>query len=143
MKMTDRFTAVKAIADSLTLNPADDHDKLLKAAIDLMGEMADYIDALQEDVLELDSYVETLDDDLADLEDAFFGDEPEDDDEQADDEDTATAAMVDGDLIHYACPFCGKPITFRAADVDLEEDFLCPDCGKPVFPELEDEDEEE
>lgn len=57
MKMTDRFNAVKAIADTLALDPANDRDRLLKAAIDLLGEMADYIDALQEDVLELDSYV--------------------------------------------------------------------------------------
>lgn len=141
MNMTDRFAAVKAIADGITLDPANDRDKLLKAAIDLLGEMADYIDALQQDVLELDSYVETLDDDLADLEDSLYGDEP--DDEEEEEAEAEAAVLVDGDLIHYACPSCGKPITFRAADVDLEEDFLCPDCGKPVFPELEDDDEDD
>ena len=51
MKMTDRFETLKALADTVSLDPANDRDRLLKAALDLMGEMADYIDALQSDVL--------------------------------------------------------------------------------------------
>ena len=50
---------------------------------------------------------------------------------------------IDGDLIHYACPHCGEAITFRPADIDVEEDFLCPKCHKPVFPELENSDDDE
>ena len=131
MKMTDRFAMLKEIADGVALDPADDRDRLLKAALDLMGEMADYIDALQSDVLELDSYVETLDDDLADLEDSLYTDEPDDDEEEEE-----PSELEDGELIHYACPSCGRPITFRASDVDVDEEFLCPGCGKPIFPEL-------
>ena len=50
---------------------------------------------------------------------------------------------VEGSLIEYECPHCGKTIKIDADDVDFDEDALCPECGKELFPELPDGAEEE
>ena len=96
---------------------------------------------------DLNEYVESIDDDLADLEETLFGEEDEldgmDEDEDEDDEDELDEDeeddMDDDELISYACPSCDHVIEFRASDVDFDEDFLCPACGKPVFPEVEED----
>lgn len=140
-KLTDRASYLKGLAEGMKLNPDKDSHKLLMELIDLTQEMAAELETLTEAHDELNDYVESIDDDLADLEDALFGEDEEEPeiDLDADDEDELTADT----LIAYACPHCGHELQFRAADVDFEEDYLCPECGKSVFPELEEDDDED
>jgi phage terminase large subunit GpA-like protein len=101
-------------------------------------EMAAMADAHEE----LNEYVESIDDDLADLEEVLFDEEDECGCCDCDDEDCDCCDCCcdeDDDLIAYACPHCGHEIEFSASDVDFDEDFLCPACDKPIFPELNDE----
>ena len=132
-KLTDKVSYLKGLADGMKLNMDKDANKLIMEILGVLGEFADEMQAMTDAHDELNEYVESIDDDLADLEDTLFGDEEEDED----DEDIE----ID-DIITYACPECGHEIEFRADDVDLSEDYLCPACGKPIFPEIEEEDEE-
>ena len=148
-KMTDRISYLKGMAAGMKLNMEKDSNKLMMEMLAAMGEMAEEMAAMAEAHSDLNDYVESIDDDLADLEETLFGDEDElddeadledeedieDEDEDEDDEDGAE----DDELISYACPSCEHVIEFCASDVDFDEDFLCPACGKPVFPELEED----
>ena len=135
-KLTDRISFLKGMAAGMKLNMDKDSNKLMLEMLTVMGEMAEEMAAMTEAHNDLNEYVESIDDDLANLEENLFGeDDLEEVDEEADDDEDET----DDDLIVYACPHCGHEIEFSASDVDFDEDFLCPACDKPIFPELNDE----
>lgn len=145
-KLTDRISYLKGMAAGMKLNMEKDSIKLMLEMLNAMGEMAEEMQAMTEAHNDLNEYVESIDDDLSDLEETLFGDDElhgEDcdceecageDDLDFDDEDDEDAE--DDELITYACPHCGHEIEFRASDVDFEEDTLCPECQQPIFPEI-------
>ena len=122
-KLTDRISYLKGMAAGMKLNMDKDSNKLMLEMLTVMGEMAEEMAAMTEAHNDLNEYVESIDDDLANLEEA-------DEDAEDDEED------MDDDLIVYDCPHCGHEIEFRANDVDFDEDYLCPECQKPIFPKL-------
>lgn len=140
--LTDRASFLKGLAQGMQLNKDTNEGKLLSEIIDVIGEMAKEMEKLQEAYDELNEYVESIDDDLADMEEVIFGDEEEcyeDDDEDGDIHDDEES----GDTISYSCPHCNHEMEFSADDVDFSEDMLCPACKKPVFPVYEPEDDDE
>lgn len=152
-KLTDKASYLKGLAAGMKLNLEKDNNQLIVEILDLLSETAEEIERMNDAHDELNEYVESIDDDLADLEETLFGDDDDcccgcddddcdccDDDE--DDEDEDEDDDEDDELITYACPSCGHEIEFHASSVDFDGDYRCPACGKPVFPEL-DEDEDD
>lgn len=140
--LTDRISYLKGMAAGMKLNMEKDSNQLILEILNVMGEMAEEIADLTDAQNDLNEYVESIDDDLTDLEEAILGEDEmddEDDEEESDDEDD-NEELSEDDLISYTCPHCGFEIEFHASDVDFDEDYLCPACQKPIFPEL-DEDE--
>jgi DNA repair exonuclease SbcCD ATPase subunit len=130
----------------MQLNKETNEGKLLTEIIDVLGEMAKEMEKLQEAYDELNEYVESIDDDLADMEEVLFGEEDEDGDAEdidEDDEDDEDDDEEEGETISYACPHCGHELQFNAGDVDFDEDVICPACKKPVFPEYEPDDDDD
>ena len=140
-KLTDRASYLKGLADGMKLDTEKGANRLLLELLNLMADTAAELETLSEAHDELNDYVESIDDDLADLEETLFGDDDDSAPIDLDDEDEDD--NEDDPLISYACPHCGHELQFRASDVDFEEDYLCPECGKSVFPELEDDDDED
>ena len=147
-KLTDRISYLKGMAAGMKLNMDKDANKLLLEMLAAMGEMAEEMETMTEAHNDLNEYVESIDDDLADLEETLFGEDEEHDPDcdceecMADEDDEADEDELDDDLILYACPHCGNEIEFSASDVDFDEDYLCPECNKPIFPEVEEDGEE-
>ena len=137
-KLTDRISFLKGMAAGMKLNMDKDANKLMLEMLTVMGEMAEEMAAMTEAHNDLNEYVESIDDDLAELEETLFGEDElggEDEDLSGDEDED----MDEDDLIEYACPHCGHEIEFRASDVEFDEDFLCPQCQKPIFPEVEED----
>ena len=136
-KLTDRVSYLKGMAAGMKLNMEKDANKLMLEMLTVMGEMAEEMAAMTEAHNDLNEYVESIDDDLANLEENLFGDEDLDaEGDGIDAEDEDEDELDEDDLIVYACPHCGHEIEFHASDVDFDEDYLCPECQKPIFPEL-------
>ena len=135
-KLTDRISYLKGMAAGMKLNMDKDSNKLMLEMLTVMGEMAEEMAAMTEAHNDLNEYVESIDDDLAELEETLFGEEDGEIDEEMAAEDDDEDEFGEDDLIVYACPHCGHDIEFHASDVDFDEDFLCPECQKPIFPEL-------
>lgn len=128
--LSDRVSYLKGLAEGMEIDADGKTGKLLLAAIDVLGEMAEAIAHLAAEHEELDEYVESIDDDLAEIEEALFDDDdldPYDDDDDADDD--------DDDLIECECPHCQNTIYFDAETFDLSEEHTCSKCGKPLFDE--------
>jgi DNA-directed RNA polymerase subunit RPC12/RpoP len=135
-KLTDKISYLRGLAEGMKLNPEKDSHRLILGILEVLGEVGESFEALAESHGELSDYVESIDEDLADLEADLYDDE---------DEDVAT----DGDdgefesTIEYECPHCGAMIRIDPDDVDFDEETACPECGKDLFPELPDGEEEE
>ena len=138
-KLTDRISFLKGMAAGMKLNMEKDSNKLMLEMLTVMGEMSEEMAAMTEAHNDLNEYVESIDDDLADLEETLFGEEDGEVDEELVEGEDGEIEIGEDDLIIYACPHCGHEIEFSASDVDFDEDFLCPACDKPIFPELNDE----
>ena len=132
--INDRVAYLKGLAEGMKLSDETNEGKLLLRMLDVLEAMAQEITTLRADHDELDEYVESIDDDLADMEEYLFDDDDEDY-EDDDDEDE------DDQMVVYNCPHCGNEVTFEVDGFDFEEDNLCPNCGKPLFPS-DGEDEE-
>ena len=140
-KLTDKISYLQGLAAGMKLNPEKDSHKLILGMLDVLGEVGDAYEALAEAHGELSNYVESIDEDLADLEEDIYGDDkdPEDDDDNdrkadADDDDNGKAED-DGSPILYECPHCHTTVEIDPESVDFDEDALCPSCGKELFPE--------
>lgn len=130
-KISDRVSYLQGLAEGLDIDGESKTGRLLKAVIDVLGDVAKEMQRLEDEQNDLDEYVGSIDDDLAEVEEVLFDDD-EDDDEDEDEED---------DLIECECPHCGNTIYFDAEVFDLADDHNCPECGKPLFDEDDGEDD--
>ena len=135
-KLTDRISYLQGLAEGMKLNPEKDSHRLILGILDVLGDVGDSFEALAESHGELSDYVESIDEDLADLEADLYDDEDEDLAEEEEDGEFEST-------IEYECPHCGAMINIDPDDVDFDEECLCPECGKELFPELPDDAEEE
>ena len=150
--LTDRVSYLMGLAEGLNLNDSTAEGKVLIKMLEMLSEMADEIECLRRDHDELDEYVESIDSDLSDMEEAIFGDEEDEDEEgcccgcddcedcdcDCDCEDCDCDCDCDDEdehVVEYACPHCGAEMTFEVDSFDFDEDYLCPACHKPLFPE--------
>ena len=133
MTISEKVAYLKGLAEGMKLGEETNESKLLLKMLDVLEGMAEELAALRADHDELDEYVESIDDDLADMEEYLFDEDDEYDEEDEDDE--------DDEVVSYNCPHCGNEVTFEIDGFDFEEDNLCPACGKPLFPADGDEEE--
>ena len=135
-KLTDRISYLQGLAEGMKLNPEKDSHRLILGILDVLGDVGESFEALAKSHGELSDYVESIDEDLADLEADLYDD---DDEEAAETEDEEPFEST----IEYECPHCGTMINIDPDDVDFDEETTCPECGKELFPELPDGAQEE
>ncbi len=144
--LTDRVSYIKGLAEGMKLETETAEGKILAKVLELLEEMAKEHDALVDSVEELNEYVESIDEDLSDIEETLF--EDEDDDDECDCDCGSCGchcddAEEDDRVVQYACPHCGEEMTFEVDNFDFDEDYLCPNCHEPLFAEDEDMDDDE
>ena len=136
-KLTDKISYLQGLAEGMKLNQEKDSNRLITGILDVLGEVGESFEALAEAQEELSNYVESIDEDLADLEANLYDEEDEDlADEEVYDEDDE--AELGGTLI-YECPHCHTEVELDSEELDLEKDLPCPNCGKELFPEMPEE----
>ncbi len=136
-KLTDRISYLQGLAEGMKLNPEKDANRLILGILETLGEVGESLEALTEAHGELSDYVESIDEDLADLEADLYDEDDEDladDGDDGDDEDDE-----DGGALLYECPHCKETVELDPEELDLEEEHPCPNCGKELFPELPEE----
>ena len=139
-KMGEKVAYLKGLAEGMRLDAESDQGKLLLAMIDAMEAFASEHEDTCAQLDELQQYVEEIDSDVSDLEEALFSEDDEDeDDADEDDEDDE-----DGDgMIEYECPHCGTVVFFDEEAFDMEEKHLCPNCHRSIFDDEDSFDEDD
>ena len=135
MTISEKVAYLKGLAEGLDLDTQKSKEgKLISVMIGILEEVALSIEDLDENALALGEEIDALSDDLADVESIVY-DEDEDDDE-------------DEDFFEVECPNCEEPLVID--EEALEEGVIeCPNCETKFALDLtddtveaEDEDEE-
>ena len=127
--MKEKAAYLKGLIDGLGIDETTKEGKVIKAMSELLGELAEAVDAIDEDVTHAYDQINDLSEELEDLEaDLYEDDDTDDDDEEPDDgparyEVTCPAcgatsvvdeeALLDGEPV---CPACGKPLDFEVTE---------------------------
>ncbi|ABZ82891.1 conserved hypothetical protein [Heliomicrobium modesticaldum Ice1] len=128
-KLRQRISYLQGLAEGMNVGTSSREGRLLTEMLQVLGDMADSIDTVKAEQERLDEIVESMDDDLFQLEQDIYEDDDEDDD----------------DIVEIACPSCQENVSFDAKLLD-DDDYLevtCPSCRQGVFIREGDEDGEE
>ncbi len=131
MTLTEKAAYLKGLAEGTNVD-----DKLTLKLLELVSDMADKIDALEEELETHYAYLDELDHDLGELEEEVYDLEDEFDDYDddccdCDDDDCDCCDCEDDeDEVFYevTCPACGEKVYFDET-VDPAE-ITCPACNE-------------
>ena len=135
MTITEKVAYIQGLFDGLKLDTEKSGEaRILSEVLDVLREVGMQLDGMDAAMDQFDEELDALGDSVADLEEAVFDDEEEDEDftgfEDEDDEE---------DFFEIPCPTCGADLvvddeTLAAGVVD------CPACGGKFALSFEDED---
>lgn len=113
---------LKGLAEGLDISEDTKEGKIIHKIVDVLESFADAIVELEEEQIELIEYVESIDEDLADIEDDIYEESEDDDDDD------------EFNYIEMECPSCND---FVEIDEDLlyDEgvDIVCPNCQSIIL----------
>ncbi len=122
MTISEKVAYVKGMFDGMALDTeASKEAKLIASMLEVLEEVGMSIEDLEDTCASLGEEIDAISDDLSDVEDAVF--EEDDDDEDDDD----CCCCDDEDFFEVECPKCG-------ADICIDEGVLeagaveCPSC---------------
>lgn len=119
----ERVAYLRGLMDGLGINDSTNEGKILINVIDIIDDIVDEITELSTSKDELDEYVQTIDEDLSDIEDELYGDDDYDD------------YPNDSQYIEVECPYCHETVYFADELFDTEEELLCPNCNETIYDE--------
>ena len=135
MTITEKVAYIQGLFDGLKLDAEKSGEaRILSEVLDVLREVGMQLDGMDAAIDQFDEELDALGDSVADLEEAVFDDEEEDEDftgfEDEDDEE---------DFFEIPCPTCGEDLvvddeSLAAGVVD------CPVCGGKFALSFEDED---
>jgi len=133
MTIKEKVAYLEGLAEGMNIDSTE-QGKIFAAIIDTLNDIADEIDELNENALDIGEELDAISDDLAEVEDFLLEDEYDNDDDfdfDFDDEDYDDDDYDEnGDV--KACDLCGN------ADVEFAIDVNCPECNAEI--ELDEED---
>ena len=136
--LSEEVAYLRGLAEGLEIESETKEGKMICKIIDVLENLADTLDDMQEDYDELVEYVESVDEDLSDVEEIVY----EEDDDYEDDYDDEDDYEEDDEIsyIEMECPNCGDLV-----DIDEEllfddsVDVICPNCQAIILSSEEDD----
>lgn len=130
MELSKKVAYLKGLMEGLKIDDSTNEGKILTIMADILDEMSATVEDIAEEVDETVELVDTLDEDLGEIEELIYGDD-DDDDEDA--------------MYECVCPNCGDTIMLDE-NIIADGSIDCPNCGESLefdFSEIEDEDNED
>ena len=116
MTITEKVSYVRGLAEGLDLDQDKKEVRLLSAIIDLLDDMALTVSDLEEGYNDISDQVDAVDEDLYSLEQDFYEDGEEDEEDF---------------FYEVTCPTCNETICL-SEDVLLKGEMDCPNCGETL-----------
>ena len=122
MTLTEKVAYLKGLAEGLDLDKDSKEGKLFDAMFDILEDMALTISDIDEDLSACEDLVDAIDEDLEELEEYVFEDYDDCDCDCCD---------CDDELYEVECPICGEEVLLD--EEMLEEEIIeCPGCGNEL-----------
>lgn len=136
MEITEKVAYLKGLAEGMELDTGKKEGKLLAAIIDVLEDIALELADIEDAQEELGDGLDAVSDDLEDVEDLLYGDDDDDGEYELDD------LGEDEECYATTCPTCEESIYF---DESVLEDgqVICPNCGERLEFDLDSLNEEE
>ena len=119
MTNTEKVAYIRGLAEGLELDDSKKEVKVLNAIIDLLDDLAMSLADLEDGYSDMADQLDAVDEDLGSLEDDFYGDDEDDED----DEDTC--------YYEVTCPNCHETICL-SEDIIEDGQMDCPTCGETL-----------
>ena len=144
MTVTEKVAYLKGLAEGLNLDESKPETKVIKAMMDVLDDLALSVSDLEDGVDLISEQLDAVDEDLDELEGYVYEDLDDccDCDDCCDDDDCDCCCDDDDDddLYELECPNCGDKI-YITEDM-LNGSIECPNCNTKIDDiEVEDEDE--
>ena len=151
MSIKEKVAYLRGLAEGVGLDSDVKAEKLISVIIETLEEMAEEVDSLNQNSLDIGDELDAISDDLADVEEFLFGDEDEEfddfdfndlDDFEDDDDDGCGCSFCGGSgglTYEVACPACGAEIELDESDLILES-IECPKCSEVLEFDFDDDD---
>ncbi len=146
MTLAEKAAYLKGLMDGIKLDTEKDENRLLKAVVDLLQDMAVSIDDLEDNAIAVSDELDEIEENL-DAIDEYLMDEDEDDDfddefdYDLDDENDEYDFGEDA-VYEVTCPKCGEVHQFSEKEL-LEGSKPCSKCGELLEFEFDEDDSEE
>ena len=143
MELNKKAAYLQGLVDGLGIDDTTKEGKIIKAMSALLGEMAEAIESVDEDLSRAYDQINDLSDELEDLEADLYEDEDDSDaEEETDEDDDANDDDIASEPFYeVACPNCGETVYVSEDDLDAGE-ANCAHCGVTFEVALEGDDEE-
>ena len=133
-ELKSRVAYLQGLAEGLSLEPNSKEGKLFSAIIGVLDDIVHEVEEMSEKQVELESYIEAIDEDLGDLEENVYEDDDEydfDEEDYEDDEDD----MDEGSYVEIECPKCHDVVRFDSSILEDEDaiEVTCPNCDEVVY----------
>lgn len=115
-ELTNRAAYLKGLADGMKLDKEKDEAKLLSAIIDFLGDVAEEIQALDEEQGFIADVIDDIEEDIDTICDEIF-DEYDDYDEDEE--------------FEVICQNCGEELVVAEEEL-MEGEVICPTCGETI-----------
>ena len=133
MTITEKLAYIKGLVEGLELDGTTKEGKVLLALVDLMDDVTQTVSQLESDVEQAFDEIDAIDEDLTEIEDYLWEDDDDCDcDCDCDDDDCDCGChghddedLFDGGIYEITCPKCGEIVCMD------EEMLFSPDCGCP------------
>lgn len=119
MTNTEKVAYIRGLAEGLELDDSKKEVKVLNAIIDLLDDLAMSLADMEDGYSDMADQLDAVDEDLGSLEDDFYGDDEDDED----DEDTC--------YYEVTCPNCHETICL-SEDIIEDGQMDCPNCGETL-----------
>ena len=119
MTNTEKVAYIRGLAEGLELDDSKKEVKVLNAIIDLLDDLAMSLADREDGYSDMADQLDAVDEDLGSLEDDFYGDDEDDED----DEDTC--------YYEVTCPNCHETICL-SEDIIEDGQMDCPNCGETL-----------
>ena len=136
MDTTESLGYLKGLIEGLDLGDNKKETKVFSAIVDVLSNLVEDIDDMTDGVEMLADQVDAVDEDLADLEEYVY------DDDYDDECDCDDCCDDDEEEFEVKCPLCNTPFTVDA-ETALNGTVPCPNCGEMLEFEVEEADDED
>ncbi len=138
MDTTESLGYLKGLIEGLDLGDNKKETKVFSAIVDVLSNIVEDIDDMTAGVEMLADQVDAVDEDLADLEEYVYDDY----DDECDCDDCCDDDDEDEEEFEVECPLCNTPFTVDA-ETALNGTVPCPNCGEMLEFEVEEAEDDE